>query len=714
VGALKERLIQREQEIAEGRYPPLDLLRADPVKWEVLYTKIAGLVQNSKESAKQISASPIVREMGECIFALFTPEGDSVAFSTGLLLHIASIGSSIKWMLKNDYEEKVGIKPGDHFFNNDPYIGGAHSADQATVTPIFFEGRMIGWAGALTHCMEIGACEPGGIPVSSQTRFEEGLFWPCLRIAEQDQLKHDIEMMVERGTRVPLWWALDTRARMAGSIMIREGILEIVREYGVDYYLKAIYEFIESSRLACVDRIRTLCFPGRYRMACFSDLPLSTQNVRFKIDYLNAIQVEVTIGPDGQITTDFEGTSPAGLHSNNASLCCLTGNLLTSVIQRLFYDVKLNEGIAQASVYGDRLRVPDCTVNPHDITTACAAWTMAFIADAAFLSALGASVYIKGFREEVSGGVNVPASMIGGGLDAHGRVFAGALFEAAVAGSDASAVMDGLDTAMFPSNPEGDFTDAEIWEDIFPVVWLGRRKDPDGGGMGRFRGGNGIQSLYFIANTSNCMLGSITFGDYVFDTPGMMGAYPASANYKLFVVNTNLKEVIAARKPLPHSVGEDPSRPEWETKIRGQTVRVPSQMGVRPFAEYDLFLQFNKSGGGLGDPIDRDPKAVERDLRRGDTTAFAARNVYCVAVDPATGKADLEKTKELRAEMRAARLKRGKPAAQYVAEVRERILAGRIPPMPKKCINEILARSEKFRKEFRQCWGLPEEFERIP
>jgi len=714
MGILKQRLLEREKNILEGKYPPLKRLEEDPIKFEVLYTKIAGLVQNSRESAKQISASPIVREMGECIFALFTPEGDSIAFSTGLLLHIASIGSSIKWMLKNDYEEKVGIEWGDHFFNNDPYIGGAHSADQATVTPIIVDGRFVGWAAALTHCMEIGACEPGGIPVSSQTRFEEGIFWPCLKIAEDDRLKHDIEMMVERGTRVPMWWALDTRARMAGCLMIRDGMKEIIEEVGVDYYMEVIYEFIESSRRVCVDRIEERCFPGRYRMTNFMDLPLSTQNVRFKIDYLNAIRVDLEIGPDGTLLTDFEGTSPAGMHSNNASLCCLTGNLITSVIQRLFYDVKLNEGIAQASVYGDQLKVPDSTINPHDTTTACAAWTMGFLADGVFLAALGASVYVKGYREEVSGAVNVPASMIGGGTDQFGRIFAGALFEAAVGGNDASGAMDGLDTSMFPSNPEGDFTDAEVWENIFPIVWLGRRKDPDGGGMGKFRGGNGIQSLYFIANTNDCMLGSITFGDYAFDTPGSMGAYPASANYKYFFVNTNLKEAIEKRLPLPHSVGGDPSQPEWESLLEGETVRVSSQMGVRPFQEHDLFLQFNKSGGGLGDPIDRDPKAVERDLLRGDTSELTARNVYCVAFDPETKEVDPQGTETLRADMRKARLERGRPAAEYIEEVRGKILKGELPRMPKECVNQILERSEGFREEFLDCWGLPPDFDQIP
>ena len=162
MGILKEQLIERENKISRKEFPELILKEEDPIKWEVLYTRLTGLVQNSKETAKMISASPVVREMGECIFALFTPEGDSIALSDGLLIHIASIGSAIKWMLRNDYEEIDKIREGDVFFNNDPHIGGAHSPDQLLVVPIFYEGECLGWAGGLTHVPETGATEPGG------------------------------------------------------------------------------------------------------------------------------------------------------------------------------------------------------------------------------------------------------------------------------------------------------------------------------------------------------------------------------------------------------------------------------------------------------------------------------------------------------------------------------------------------------------------------
>ena len=179
-------------------------------------------------------------------------------------------------------------------------------------------------------------------------------------------------------------------------------------------------------------------------------------------------------------------------------------------------------------------------------------------------------------------------------------------------------------------------------------------------------------------------------------------------------MNTNLKEANEKRLPQPHTVGGDPSRPEWESLLEGETIRVSSQMGVRPFQEHDLFLQFNKSGGGLGDPIDRDPKAVEHDLLGGDTSELTARNVYCVAFDPETKKIDPQGTETLRADMRKARLERGRPAAEYIEDVREKILKGGLPRMPKECVNQILERSEGFREDFLDCWRLPPDFDRIP
>ena len=230
MGKLCDRLSTRLSALELGEYPTLTLKERDPVKWEILYTRLSGIVQNARETARRVSASPVVREMGECIFAFFTPEGESVCFSTGLLLHVASMGGTIKFMLENEYEERVGISEGDYFMNNDPFIGGAHSPDQTTVTPVVVDGHVIGWAGGLTHVPETGASEPGGNPISALTRYEEGIYMPCVKVAERDDIRHDLEIMVERGTRTAADWLLDQRARIAGCRLIRDGVKALVEE----------------------------------------------------------------------------------------------------------------------------------------------------------------------------------------------------------------------------------------------------------------------------------------------------------------------------------------------------------------------------------------------------------------------------------------------------------------------------------------------------
>lgn len=189
MGKLKDCLIERERNLVEGKYPELSMKKENIIKWEILYSRLASIVQNAREIAIRISASPVVREMGECIFALFTPEGEAIALSTGLVLHVPNKGMTIKWMLLNDYEEKVGINEGDIFFNNDPFIAGTHTPDQISVAPIFYQGVVVGWAGGLNHVPEVGAIESGGVSVLSQTRYDEDFLCPVLKLQRITALK---------------------------------------------------------------------------------------------------------------------------------------------------------------------------------------------------------------------------------------------------------------------------------------------------------------------------------------------------------------------------------------------------------------------------------------------------------------------------------------------------------------------------------------------
>src|SRR3990170_805358 len=139
----------------------LEMKDSDPIGYEKLFSRIRGGLVSSRETALNISASPIVRELGELCFALYTPEGDSIALSTGIIVHVHTMSDAIKWMVRQGYEDNPGIKPGDIFANNDPTIGDVHNADVQTFVPIFnpdpaHQGELVAWAGGVTHVLDIG------------------------------------------------------------------------------------------------------------------------------------------------------------------------------------------------------------------------------------------------------------------------------------------------------------------------------------------------------------------------------------------------------------------------------------------------------------------------------------------------------------------------------------------------------------------------------
>ena len=64
--------------------------------------------------------------------------------------------------------------------------------------------------------------------------------------------------------------------------------------------------------------------------------------------------------------------------------------------------------------------------------------------------------------------------------------------------------------------------------------------------------------------------------------------------------------------------------------------------------EGDVFRHLQSSGGGYGDPLDRDPELVWWDWRDGKVTLEHAREAYGVCIDPATLTVDQAATQQCR------------------------------------------------------------------
>ena len=140
---------------------------------------------------------------GDSVIGLFTAAGDLVNASCGTYLHVVLPTMILKYIVKY-YQDNPGIEDGDLWFANDAVYGGIHNPDMMVAMPVFYEGELVAWTAALNHTTETGAIEPGGMPVSATSRFEEGMNLPPIKIGSNFRLHADIEeMFVAFGMRAP-------------------------------------------------------------------------------------------------------------------------------------------------------------------------------------------------------------------------------------------------------------------------------------------------------------------------------------------------------------------------------------------------------------------------------------------------------------------------------------------------------------------------------
>ncbi len=330
---LKEMLADADERFEKTGYyqglKDLEMKNADPLHYEKLFSRVRGGMVSARETALNISASPIVRELGEITFALYTPEGDSIALSTGIIVHVHTMSEAIKFMVRNGWEDNPSIRPGDIFANNQPTIGDVHNADVQTFVPIFWEGELLAWAGGVIHVMDIGATTPGGVPIGPTTRFEDGIDLHCMKIGEKDELASWHVKRVSMQSRAPGLWMLDEKTRLAGCHMIRDAVERLVLEEGVDTVKTFMREVIEDGRRDFKSRVRGLLVPGRYRSPGFQDVFFEDKPAlpkRARQDFIMHGAYEVNIDRDGHWTTDLTGSSAWGLAPVQRHLLRPAGN----------------------------------------------------------------------------------------------------------------------------------------------------------------------------------------------------------------------------------------------------------------------------------------------------------------------------------------------------------------------------------------------------
>lgn len=716
---LHMRLIESERAMAEtGCYDgitELKLRQQDPLKFETMHTKLRASCVSAREMARRISASPGVREVGEMVVAIYTPEGDAIALSNGIMVHVHTMSRFIKWMIREGYEHNPGIREGDIFANNDAFIGTVQVPDVMDVIPIFYEGTLVGWAGAVCHELESGGITPGGDVCLAQERFTEGLFVCAEKIGENDEIRRDYVIRCERNLRMPIYWVLDEKAKVAACIEMRENVKDLIDEIGLETWQRASKEFIEEGRRTQLARTQQLTVPGIYRGHTFYG-HVTEGKPGFQplgpMDWLYNIPIEMEITLNGTIKLDFEGTQPWGYHSMNCTPAGMDGGMFVTLTQHMNFEGLVNDGAWMAT----ELKLPYGTwTNPdNEMVATATSWALLLPAYGVFQRLLSRAFIGRGYVEEAFvGQVNSPMIEMGGESQ-YGTTFGMAHFECAAAGSGALAIKDGLDTAYVGWNPESDMGNIEIWEQSMPMVYIGRSIVPNSGGAGKYRGGCAFISTWLINKTNHLRILTSEHSSRVFDNGGMCGGYPApTCQEHRAVRESNIFELAAEGKPLAHTPGTNPDISDFELVYQGEIIKEEGPYITKPHKSGDIFSHSYNGGGGYGDVLERDPDKTAWDVENGFLTPGVVEQVFGIILNEnADGYlvADHKATAVKREEMRKERLKKAIPVADWIAQERERVKSGDFAHEVVNMYRSAMKLSPRFTADFNKFWSLDTDF----
>lgn len=716
----RQMLDESERLVAEtGRYYGLEelpLREKNPILFEKIFSHLRGGLVNARSTALNISASPIVAEIGELCFALYTPEGDSIALSTGIIVHVHTISDAIKFMLRNNYENNPGIKQGFIFSNNNSMIGDVHTADVHTIIPVFWEDELIGWAAGVTHEIDVGGIAPGSMCYGHPDRYGDGLLLSAELAGTNDEFHEDYLLRCRENVRAEMYWVLDEKTRLTGCQLIREQVYRTINEVGIDNYKQFIREAIEEGRRSFVGTVKQMTFPGVYEAPAFVDVPWQedpTVHPQARKDSMMNSPIQIKIDGAGHFDVSFEGANSWGFHSFNCTKSAMQGAMWVLLTQTLFNSDKINDG----AYYATSVHLPAgswCNPDYEKVSTTLA-WFFLIPGFTGMWRSLSRAYFARGFLEEVYASYPVTFNLLqGGGINHFGQPSAFTNFELSSQGTGALYYKDGEASCAAMWNPEGDMGEMESWEFLEPLLYLGRRIKANSGGHGKYRGGLGMESLRMLYKTSSQILFNGSDG-HVVGSAGIFGGYPGNSGYRHNMHNTNLPELFAEQKPYP-VVDGDPENSELSRLVTAEkeVFDLQALCGPNTFSEYDLYASVQHGAPGLGDPLERSPEAVSEDLNMGNITLRFAEKIYGMVVhqdDEGHWTVDLSATEERRRDIRRQRLEQAVDTSDFITQERQRILDCDFISPVRDMYRSSLALSESWKEKFYRSWNLPEDFE---
>ena len=466
------------------------------VMLEVFNNSYVSIAEQMGAVLEKTSKSITIKERLDFSCAIFSPDGSLIANAPHIPVHLGSMDSSIKSLLK----EVPKISEGDFYATNDPFSGGTHLSDITVISPVFSkEKRIVFFVAARGHHTDVGGITPGSMPPKSKSIEEEGILlknWLLVSKGKfrEKETKKKFSSGVFPARSVYLNIA-DLKAQIAAcnkGIIELQNLIDFYGQRKIEKFLKILRDNAKNIVLKSVREIKNKSF------GYFMDED-SKDNIRKVSVSLNFDKIK------NKLIIDFTGSSKQQNNNFNAPKPVAKAAIIYSLRLLTAEEIPINAGFMDPievifpsnSILSPKYPAAVTAGNVETSQAITSAILLALEIQAASQSTMnnltwGNSDYQ--YYETICGGT-------GAGYDERGNPYKG---------------ISGVQSHMTNSR----LTDPEILESRFPVIIKVFEIRKKSGGKGDFFGGNGVKRKFLFLEKMKI---SILSGHRKRGTPGLHG-----------------------------------------------------------------------------------------------------------------------------------------------------------------------------------------------
>lgn len=550
----------------------------DAVTLEVIRNACTAISEEMNANLIRTGYSPNIKERRDCSCAIFDADGDMISQAENMPVHLGAMPFSVAAAL--DRYPPEALSPGDAIMVNDPFQGGAHLPDLTLVTPVFAktdDETIIAFAANRAHHADVGGSTAGSVAADSTEIYQEGIRIPPVKLFEDGEVVDDVMDLILANVRTPEERRGDLRAQQAANETARERLRDLAEKYGIERLSGSISDIQDYSERRMQSEISQLP-DGTYEFADVLDNDGQGNDT---------IPIEASVTIDGgEITVDFDGTADQTAGAVNAVFAVTASATYYAVRCVTDPDIPPNEGAYRPV----EIEAPEGTVVNASPPAAVVGGNLEVsqrVTDV-ILGAL-AEVAPKRAIGACQGTMN---NVTFGGKDPRNDT-PYAFYETQGGGFGGRSSGDGMDGVhVHMSNTMN--TPAEVLQTAYPLSVERYEYRPDTGGAGEYRGGLGLRR-------------DIRVRDH-------------EASFSLLAER---------RTNAPYGINGGSDGTVGDDKLlRNGDERDIDAKSTHTLTADDVVSIRTPGGGGFGDPDDRDPDAIRRDLELGKLSIEQAQEQY--------------------------------------------------------------------------------------